>query len=118
MTLFLGPFGFLAAGLAVVLESWFFVKIFVGSFLIKGMIGEEVFEAVHFSPLRGLIPGPSTTVKRLNTRTEIEKGVKPQPRRSSYQSSSIVPTWCHRAVPSHPPSRLHSVHRMGAVRLS
>jgi hypothetical protein len=49
MTLFLGPFGFLAAGLAVVLESWFFVKIFVGSFLIKGMIGEEVFEAVHFS---------------------------------------------------------------------
>jgi hypothetical protein len=30
----------------VVLESWVFVKIFVGSFLIKGMIGEEIFEAV------------------------------------------------------------------------
>jgi hypothetical protein len=48
MTIFLGPFGFLAAGLAVVLESWFLVKIFVGSFLIKGMIGEDVFEAVPF----------------------------------------------------------------------
>jgi hypothetical protein len=48
MTIFLGPFGFIAAGVAVVIESWIFVKIFVGSFLIKGMIGEEIFEAVHF----------------------------------------------------------------------
>jgi len=46
MSLFLGPFGIIAAAVAVVLESWVFVKIFVGSFLIKGMIGEEVFEAV------------------------------------------------------------------------
>jgi hypothetical protein len=51
MTLFLGPFGFLAAVVAVVVESWMFVKIFVGSFLIKGMIGEEVFEAVEFPNL-------------------------------------------------------------------
>lgn len=46
MSLFLGPFGILGAAVAVVLESWVFVKIFVGSFLIKGMIGEEIFEAV------------------------------------------------------------------------
>ena len=46
MTLFLGPIGFLAAGVVVIVESWVFVKIFVGSFLINGMIGEEVFEAV------------------------------------------------------------------------
>jgi len=46
MTILLGPFGFLAAVVAVIVESWIFVKIFVGSFLIKGMIGEEVFEAV------------------------------------------------------------------------
>jgi hypothetical protein len=50
MTIFLGPFGFIAAGVAVVIESWVFVKVFVGSFLIKGMIGEEIFEAVHFRP--------------------------------------------------------------------
>ena len=46
MSLFLGPLGILGAAVAVVLESWVFVKIFVGSFLIKGMIGEEIFEAV------------------------------------------------------------------------
>jgi hypothetical protein len=46
MSLFLGPFGFFAAVVAVIVESWIFVKIFVGSFLIKGMIGEEIFEAV------------------------------------------------------------------------
>lgn len=46
-----GWIGWLAAVFAVGLESWMLVKIFVGSFLIKGMIGEEVFEAVH-SPLR------------------------------------------------------------------
>lgn len=51
MTVFLGPFGFLAAVVAVVVESWMFVKIFVASFLIKGMIGEEVFEAVEFPNL-------------------------------------------------------------------
>lgn len=47
MSLFLGPLGILGAAVAVVLESWIFVKIFVGSFLIKGMIGEEIFEAVY-----------------------------------------------------------------------
>jgi len=52
MTVFLGPFGFLAAVVAVVVESWMFVKIFVGSFLIKGMIGEEVFEAVESPTVR------------------------------------------------------------------
>ena len=46
MSLFLGPLGILGAAVAVVLESWVFVKIFVGSFLIKGMIEEEIFEAV------------------------------------------------------------------------
>lgn len=57
MTIFLGPFGFVAAGVVVLLESWFFVKIFVGSFLIKGMIGEEVFEAVLQQRSNGSILG-------------------------------------------------------------
>ena len=65
MTIFLGPFGFLAAVVAVVLESWLFVKIFVGSFLIKGMIGEDVFEAV--SPhTTHITSGPPTTLQRIN----------------------------------------------------
>lgn len=55
MTIFIGPFGFLAAAAAVIVESWMFVKIFVGSFLIKGMIGEEIFEAVKFCILASLI---------------------------------------------------------------
>ena len=42
-----GWIGWLAAVLAVGVESWMLVKIFVGSFLVKGMIGEEVFEAVR-----------------------------------------------------------------------
>jgi len=42
-----GWMGWLAAGVAVGVESWILVRIFVGSFLIKGMIGEDVFEAVH-----------------------------------------------------------------------
>jgi hypothetical protein len=62
-----GWVGWLAAGLAVGIESWILVKIFVGSFLVKGMIGEEVFEAVspppsarHIKYLRRFT-GPSTT---------------------------------------------------------
>jgi hypothetical protein len=55
MTIFLGPFGFLAAVVAVMVESWILVKIFVGSFLIKGMIGEEIFEAVTYCILVSLI---------------------------------------------------------------
>ena len=55
MTIFLGPFGFLAAVVAVIVESWIFVKIFVGSILIKGMIGEEIFEAVTYCFLASLI---------------------------------------------------------------
>jgi hypothetical protein len=50
LSLFLGPLGFIAAIAAVVVESWILVKLFVGSFLIKGMIGEEVFEAVSPTP--------------------------------------------------------------------
>jgi len=46
LTVVLGPFGFLVAVVAVIVESWLFVKIFVGSFLIKGMIGEDIFEVV------------------------------------------------------------------------
>jgi hypothetical protein len=46
MSIFLGPLGFLAAAVAVIAESWILVKVFVGSFLIKGMIGEELFEVV------------------------------------------------------------------------
>jgi hypothetical protein len=42
-----GWIGWLAAVVAVGVESWMLVKIFVGSFLIKGMVGEEVFEAVR-----------------------------------------------------------------------
>lgn len=71
MTIFLGPFGFLAAVVAVILESWFFVKIFIGSFLIKGMIGEEIFEAVYHSPTK-LISGPSTTLQGLNFRPQTQ----------------------------------------------
>lgn len=55
MTIFLGPFGFLAAIVAVIVESWIFVKIFVGSFLIKGILGEEIFEAVKCRFLASLI---------------------------------------------------------------
>jgi hypothetical protein len=69
MSLFLGPFGFLAAIVAVILESWFFVKIFVGSFLIKGMIGEEIFEAVSLNPAH-LTTGPPTTFQRRNPKPQ------------------------------------------------
>jgi hypothetical protein len=69
MSLVLGPFGFLAAIVAVILESWFFVKIFVGSFLIKGMIGEEIFEAVFPNPVP-LMTGPPTTFQRRSPRPQ------------------------------------------------
>ena len=91
MTIFLGPFGFLAAVVAVIVESWIFVKIFVGSFLIKGLIGDEVFEAVGHLVTRWLTLGPATTIKRCNTWTEIEKRCTHRRRRSSRQSCPVAP---------------------------
>jgi hypothetical protein len=92
MSLFLGPFGIIAAAVAVVLESWVFVKIFVGSFLIKGMIGEEIFEAVPspLSPQQLTEIGPSTTFKGIHPWSEIQNRDKHQPCRSSNKSSPIL----------------------------
>jgi hypothetical protein len=62
-----------------------------------------------------LTPGSPTTFKRFHSGTK--GGHRPPPRhcRPSHQSSTILPTRRNRPIPSHPPSRLYPLHRLGAL---
>lgn len=117
MSLFLGPFGIIAAGVAVMLESWVFVNIFVGSFLIKGMIGEEIFEAVNPRSIPVAEIGPSTTFQGVHPRLETQTWCQSRHRRSRYTRRTILSTWGNHSVFAYFTSRIHSIYWMGIVRL-
>jgi len=119
LTVFLGPLGFLVAIAAVVGESWLLVKLFVGSFLIKGMIGEEVFKAVTIihSKNKSVTLDPPTAFKKFHLGPQVWHWRAPQSRRSSYQGRPILPTYCNSTIHPYPLTSFRPLHWLAAVHL-
>jgi len=119
LTVFLGPFGFLVAIAAVIGESWLVVKLLVDSFLIKGMIGEEVFEAVTVthSKNKSLTLDPPTTFKRFYLGPQVEHWRTPQPRRSSNQGRPVLPTHRNSTIHPYPLTSFRPLHWLAVIHL-